>query len=109
MDQGPSHKRKKLGSIPSTGIYTRTNTMTFKYGFMVVSPEVAEKKQGTFDDILHFVGYEEEPTKDDFDALTLELETDEEFELAGKPFVILEAPEMIVTFFREVVLAPDDE
>ena len=52
--------------------------------------------------ILHFCGYEESPTTEDFLNLTSELNTDEEFGLVGRIGVdvfLLEASPIIVKHF----------
>jgi hypothetical protein len=68
-----------------------------KYGLMVIDPE----QEGEMKDILHFVGYWEEPNKTDADQLREELMTDKEFgltEIASR-LVILPAPEYIIKEF----------
>ncbi len=70
-----------------------------KYGLMVIDPE----QEGEMKDILHFVGYWEEPTKMDADLLREELMTDEEFgltEIANR-LNILPAPDYIVEEFKK--------
>lgn len=52
----------------------KLNPKTIKYGLIVVDP--TQK-----DDILHFVGYWDKPTKQDIDSLREELMKDEEFGL----------------------------
>lgn len=53
------------------------NPKDIKYGLVVIDPI----QEGEMMDILHFVGYWEEPTKQDVDLLREELMTDEEFGL----------------------------
>ena len=68
-----------------------------KYGLMVIDPE----QEGEMKDILHFVGYWEEPNKNDAAQLREELMTDEEFgltEIASR-LAILPAPEYIIKEF----------
>jgi hypothetical protein len=68
-----------------------------RYGLMVIDPE----QEGEMKDILHFVGYWEEPNKNDAAQLREELMTDEEFgltEIASR-LDILPAPEQIIKEF----------
>jgi hypothetical protein len=70
-----------------------------KYGLMVIDPT----QEGEMKDILHFVGYWEEPNKRDADQLREELMTDEEFgltEIASR-LDILPAPDYIVEEFKK--------
>ena len=76
---------------------------------MAVTPEVAEAKKGSVDDILHFCGYEEQPTQETVDALSTELATDPEFELVGTDFVIIPAPDMVLEFFRQMMAEESEE
>jgi hypothetical protein len=68
-----------------------------KYGLMVIDPE----QEGEMKDILHFVGYWEEPNKTDADQLREELMTDDEFGLTeiAHRLDILPAPEYIIKEF----------
>lgn len=70
-----------------------------KYGLMVIDPE----QEGEMKDILHFVGYWEEPNKTDADQLREELMTDEEFGLTeiAHRLDILPAPDYIVEEFMK--------
>ena len=70
-----------------------------KYGLMVIDPE----QEGEMKDILHFVGYWEEPNKTDADQLREELMTDEEFGLTeiAHRLDILPAPDYIVEEFTK--------
>jgi hypothetical protein len=70
-----------------------------KYGLMVIDPE----QEGEMKDILHFVGYWEEPNKTDADQLREELMTDEEFGLTeiAHRLNILPAPDYIVEEFMK--------
>ncbi len=65
-----------------------------KYGLMVIDPT----QEGEMMDILHFVGYWEEPTKFDANLLRKELMTDDEFGLTeiAHRLDILPAPDYIV-------------
>jgi len=73
----------------------------FKYGLIVIDPT----QEGEMKDILHFVGYWEEPQKSDADALREELMTDEEFGLTEIAHCvdILPAPDYIVEEYRKQV------
>ena len=70
-----------------------------KYGLMVIDPE----QEGEMKDILHFVGYWEEPNKTAADQLREELMTDEEFGLTeiAHRLDILPAPDYIVEEFMK--------
>ena len=70
------------------------NPKDIKYGLMVIDPT----QEGEMMDIIHFVGYWEEPSKEDADQLREELMTDEEFGLTeiAHRLDILPAPDYIV-------------
>jgi len=70
-----------------------------KYGLMVIDPTQKNEMM----DILHFVGYWNEPTKKDADLLREELMTDEEFGLTeiAHRLDILPAPDYIVEEFKK--------
>ena len=55
--------------------------------------------------IVHFVGYANEPTQEDINALREELRTDEEFELTeiADLLEILPAPNEVVQDFRSII------
>lgn len=75
------------------------NINDIKYGLMVIDPS----QEGEMLDILHFVGYWEQPTQQDADMLREELKTDESFgltEMADK-VIIIPAPDDIVKEFIE--------
>lgn len=75
------------------------NINDIKYGLMVLDPS----QEGEMLDILHFVGYWEQPTQQDVDMLREELKTDESFgltEMADK-VIIIPAPDDIVKEFIE--------
>ena len=75
------------------------NINDIKYGLMVLDPS----QEGEMLDILHFVGYWDQPTQQDADALREELRTDETFgltEMADK-VIIIPAPDEIVKEFIE--------
>ena len=73
------------------------NPKDIKYGLMVVDPT----QEGEMMDIIHFVGYWKEPTKNDAAQLREELMTDEEFGLTeiAHRLDILPAPDYIVKEF----------
>jgi hypothetical protein len=52
--------------------------------------------------IVHFCGYEEEPTRQDFESLKKELFTNEEFGLAGKTLTFAIATSEIINFYKEI-------
>lgn len=75
------------------------NPKDIKYGLMVVDPT----QEGEMMDIIHFVGYWKEPTKNDAAQLREELMTDEEFGLTeiAHRLDILPAPDYIVEEFMK--------
>jgi hypothetical protein len=75
------------------------NPKDIKYGLMVVDPT----QEGEMMDIIHFVGYWEEPNKNDATQLREELMTDEEFGLTeiAHRLDILPAPDYIVEEFMK--------
>jgi hypothetical protein len=75
------------------------NPKDIKYGLMVVDPT----QEGEMMDIIHFVGYWKEPTKNDATQLREELMTDEEFGLTeiAHRLDILPAPDYIVEEFMK--------
>lgn len=75
------------------------NFKDIKYGLMVIDPS----QEGEMMDIIHFVGYWNEPTKEDADSLREELMTDEEFGLTeiAHRLDILPAPDYIVEEFKK--------
>ena len=75
------------------------NPKDIKYGLMVVDPT----QEGEMMDIIHFVGYWKEPTKNDAAQLREELMTDEEFGLTeiAHRLDILPAPGYIVEEFMK--------
>lgn len=70
------------------------NPKDIKYGLMVIDPT----QESEMMDILHFVGYWEQPSKEDAMSLREELMTDEEFGLTeiAHRLDILPAPDYIV-------------
>lgn len=77
------------------------NANPFKYGLMVID----STQESEMIDILHFVGYWEEPKKSDADSLREELITDEEFGLTeiAHRLDILPAPDYIVEEYKKEV------
>ena len=75
------------------------NTKDIKYGLIVIDPI----QEGEMMDIIHFVGYWEEPTKEDAISLREELMTDEVFGLTeiAHRLDILPAPDYIVEEFMK--------
>jgi len=71
-----------------------------KHGLIVVDPS----QKGEMLEILHFVGYWKEPTKESIDDFRREIKTDKEFgltEIADR-LSILPAPDYIVERFKEI-------
>lgn len=73
-----------------------------KYGILAVDSR--QDAEG-MNPILHFCGYEEPPTEDDFDDLRHELFTDEEFGLTEMMdyVVLVEASSEVVAMYREML------
>ena len=78
------------------------NPKDIKYGLIVIDPT----QEGDMLDILHFVGYWNEPTKSDADSLREELMTDESFGLTkiAHRLDILPAPDYIVKHYIENIV-----
>ncbi|MDD5649138.1 MAG: hypothetical protein PHF86_01785 [Candidatus Nanoarchaeia archaeon] len=76
------------------------------YGLIVVNPE----QKGDELDILHFCGFEKEPTIDDANNLRNELRDDPSFELQNiwDKVDILPAPENIVEEYRKIINTPQE-
>ena len=75
------------------------NPKDIKYGLIVIDPT----QESEMMDIIHFVGYWEEPTKEDALSLREELMIDEEFGLTeiAHRLDILPAPDYIVEEFMK--------
>ncbi len=72
--------------------------MQINYGLVVLSP----KESGV--EILHFCGYEEQPTQIDINSLTFELQTDPEFGLIDRTdYVVCEAWDELMTEYRKML------
>jgi hypothetical protein len=78
-----------------------SNPKDIKYGLIVIDP----MQEGEMMDILHFVGYWNEPTKNDANLLREELMVDEEFGLTeiAHRLVILPAPDYIVKEYVKII------
>ena len=79
---------------PIKAMNKEPNPKDIKYGLIVIDPI----QEGEMMDILHFVGYWNEPTKNDANSLREELMEDEEFGLTeiAHRLDILPAPDYIV-------------
>lgn len=78
------------------------NPKDIKYGLIVIDPT----QEGEMMDIIHFVGYWDEPTKKDAEYLREELMTDESFGLSeiAHRLDILPAPDYIVQeYVKEII------
>jgi hypothetical protein len=77
------------------------NPKDIKYGLMVIDPV----QEGEMLDILHFVGYWNEPTKNDANLLREELMEDEDFGLTeiAHRLDILPAPDYIVKEYVKIL------
>lgn len=73
-----------------------------KHGLMVIDPESNERNG---EEIVHFCGYEEKPSKKEVNSLREELKTDKEFGLTEiyERLIILPAPPDIVEKYRKMV------
>jgi len=78
------------------------NPKDIKYGLIVIDPT----QEGDMMDILHFVGYWNEPTKADADSLREELISDVEFGLTeiARRLAIFPAPDYIVKHYIENII-----
>jgi hypothetical protein len=81
-------------------------TFKINFGIIAVNKEDYESKQGQMIDVLHFVGYENEPSEADYESLAKELEEDETFDLVDMvkngQILLIEAPEPTVEFFKNL-------
>lgn len=77
------------------------SSFDFKFGIMAIRPAEVEGMV----DILHFCGYEEKPTKADYNVLREELASDEEFGLIASmdDITLVEAPDTIVRLYKEML------
>ena len=77
-------------------------TIDINYGLIVLNREDLEN--GIYE-ILHFVGYTQEPNSADIKSLVNELKTDETFGLTklGKNMLIISASEETVKEYKEIV------
>ena len=66
--------------------------MNIKYGIVALDPKTNE--------ILHFCGFEEKPTENDFEYLEEELTSDPDFNLIGVDFDLVYAADDIVEFYQ---------
>jgi hypothetical protein len=71
--------------------------MKINYGLVAVAAEDKNKDKVR---ILHFCGYEEEPTEVEINSLKEELQTFQEFGLVGIDFCLAHATPEIVEFYR---------
>ncbi len=78
--------------------------MKINYGIIAVG-----KKDANFVEILHFVGYEKKPEQVDYDSLLEELKNDVELGLTHlfnsnekDQLILMEAPESIVEYYKEI-------
>ena len=82
--------------------------MKINYGIIAVT---IDEEDAGFGKILHFCGYENKPTTEDFEGLEIELNTDKEFGLVGKmgkSVFLVEAPKEIVKNFAECIKVPKE-
>lgn len=87
-------------------IFEEFKPSEIKYGIVVLDAANEKIQSGEFfmDDIIHFVGYLEKPTKKDIENLREELRTDEEFGLTDLDrLVIFEASQEIVDNYLEII------
>jgi hypothetical protein len=76
----------------------------FTHGVMVVQPSL-KNEDGI--PVVHFVGYWEEPNRDDIDALITELEEDEDFafrnEMKAGELELYPATQEILDYYNSVI------
>ncbi len=70
-----------------------TQKLDINYGIVAVN---------TKNQVIHFCGYEKEPTEADWEALVEELRTDPEFGLTEIPFRLLPATSDQTKRFRQI-------
>ena len=93
---------KKFGQFVNERIDNKQDIgFEIKYGLIVLSQKDLEKD---IYEILHFVGYDEEPTDLNIEQLRDELKTDESFGLTGMwdDLIIIRASEETVEEYREI-------
>lgn len=74
-----------------------------RHGILVLRPAGGDEYE-----VVHFCGYEEEPTEDDVAALREELTTDPEFELKiTDDLIFMPAPDYIVDEYRQILADTD--
>lgn len=67
--------------------------------FGMIAVEKASKKID-IEDVLHFVGFFDEPSESDYKAIREELETFPEFGLVGTEFDLIPSPPEIFDFYK---------
>lgn len=55
------------------------------------------------EDVVHFVGFWNEPGESDYNSIREELETDPSFGLTDFDFDLLEAPKEILDFYKTII------
>jgi hypothetical protein len=68
-----------------------------KYGIIATIPDPEDAKMLK---IVHFVGFQSEPTKKEFEHIYAELKLDPEFGLTDVDFDLYDAPAHIVEMYR---------
>lgn len=83
--------------------------MEINYGLIAVLPDPSAKEEEL--EILHFCGYESEPSQKEIENLHEELKTDAEFGLVdvADKLVIIPAPADIVEIYRNMIHKNKDE
>lgn len=83
--------------------------LVINYGIIAVDKREVESggEEGSAE-ILHFCGYANEPSTEDYESLLEELSTDEEFGLIKiiEHIVLLEAPSYIIEHYRKIAETP---
>ena len=78
-------------------------------GGIIAVEKLNEDKIG----IVHFCGYEHEPTDADVENLEKKLNTDEEFGLVGRinkdVFLVVASPELVKLYAKEISMVKDEE
>lgn len=69
------------------------NSLNIKYGLIAIPAEEIDAERQR---VIHFCGYETEPTEADRTSLYQELATDEELGLVGRDIILKPAPQWLI-------------
>ena len=70
-----------------------------KFNYGIVAVELNKPDKNDLHEILHFVGYWDQPTEDDVSDLMNELKTDESFGLTNTDFDLIPASQEIIDYY----------